>query len=293
VIASDRPARPAGGLRFGFGTNGFGDHSLDDALLVLAGLGYDGVGLTLDQRHLDPYAPDLQHRLGRLARRLAELGLDVVIETGGRFLLDPWCKHQPTLMSADGAGRRIDLLLRAIRIAADLNAPVVSLWSGTAPAGLPAETAWERLVAGCSRIVDEAASHGVALGFEPEPGMFIDTLDRYEELRHRLGDPEQFGLTLDIGHCRCLEPQPVPECVRRAAPHLVHVQIDDMRQSRHEHLELGTGEIDFPPVLSALAECAHPGLVTVELPRHSHAAPEVARRSLGFLQMSSPRGVPS
>src|ERR1039458_8819466 len=55
------------------------------SLFLLAGLGYDGGGLTLDQRHLDPYAPDLQPRLGRLARRLAELGLDVVIGTGGRF----------------------------------------------------------------------------------------------------------------------------------------------------------------------------------------------------------------
>lgn len=276
--------QPPGGLSFGFGTNGFGDHSLTDALAVLAGLGYDGVAITLDQRHLDPYATGLPRRLDLLARRLAGLGLSAVIETGGRFLLDPWRKHQPTMMSADGADRRVDLLLRAIRIAAAVNAPVVSLWSGHAPAGMPPGQAWDRLLAGCARIAAEAADRGVLLGFEPEPGMFVDTLDRYLELRHRLGAPEPLGLTLDIGHCRCLEPWPVADCVRRAAPHLVHVQIDDMRRGVHEHLEFGAGEIAFPPVLGALRECGYPGLVSVELPRHSHAAPEVAARSLRFLR---------
>jgi sugar phosphate isomerase/epimerase len=57
-----------------------------------------------------------------------------------------------------------------------------------------------------------------------------------------------------------------------------------MRRGVHEHLEFGAGEIDFPPVLRALIDSGYGGLVSVELPRHSHAAPEVARRSLAFLR---------
>ena len=53
---------------------------------------------------------------------------------------------------------------------------------------------------------------------------------------------------------------------------LVHVQIEDMRRGVHEHLDFGDGEIDFPPVLSALAEIGYRGLVCVELSRHSHTA---------------------
>src|SRR5262249_55507649 len=95
--------------------------------------------------------------------------------------------------------------------------------------------------------------------------------------------PAPFGLTLDIGHCRCLEEAPVPDCVTRAAPYLVNVQIDDMRRGVHEHLEFGTGEIDFPPVLRALTTGGYRGLVAVEPPRHGHAAVSVARESLAFL----------
>jgi L-ribulose-5-phosphate 3-epimerase len=274
-------------LRFGYGTNGFANHRLDDALAVIANLGYDGVALTLDHSHLDPFATDLPRQVSRLARRLDALGLAVVIETGARYLLDRWHKHAPTLLSESGRHRRVDLLLRALRIAADLGGVPVSWWSGAKPPEQPAAAAWDQLVAGCSAVADEASALGVPLGFEPEPGMLVSDLAGFERLFEALGRPAGFGVTLDIGHCRCLEEQSVADCVRRAAPRLVHVQIDDMRRGVHEHLEFGTGEIDFPPVLAALTEVGYRGLVAVELPRHSHDAPAVARRSLDFLHAAA------
>jgi len=275
--------------RFGYGTNGLADHRLEDALAILADLGYDGVALTLDHQHLDPYAADLALRVAAVARLLDRLGLDVVIETGARYLLDPWRKHQPTLVSAEPEGRalRVDLLKRAVRIAAELGAQAVSFWSGTASDGCDGATAMDRLAAGCEAVVDVAQDAGVVVGFEPEPGMAVDTIGRFEQLREILGRPDGFGVTLDIGHCRCLEPMPVADCVARVADFLVNVQIDDMRRGVHEHLEFGQGEIDFPPVLRALSESGYSGLVSVELPRHSHAAVRVAAESLTFLRKAA------
>jgi sugar phosphate isomerase/epimerase len=275
-------------LRYGFGTNGFANHRLNDALTVIADLGYDGVALTLDHHHLDPFAPGLAARTAALARRLDRLGLGVVIETGARYLLDPWQKHEPTLLAAEGRERRVDFLRRAVAVGADLGAQAVSFWAGVRPPEMDPRAAWERLVAGCAQVVEAAEKAGVVLGFEPEPGMLVESVDEYTRLAAALGDPEPFGLTLDIGHCRCLEPYPVPECVRRAGNRLVNVQIDDMRRGTHEHLEFGSGEIDFPPVLAALDEVGYRGLVAVELPRHSHDAPGVARRSLDFLRSCDP-----
>ncbi|MEU4689172.1 sugar phosphate isomerase/epimerase family protein [Actinoplanes sp. NPDC023714] len=272
-------------MRFGYGTNGFGNHRLPEALRVIAGLGYDGVALTLDTHHLDPFASGLARRTAETADTLRGLGLAVVIETGARYLLDPWHKHAPTFMHDDNA-RRIDYLRRAVDIGADLGAEAVSFWAGIAPpdVGDP----WDRLVRGCAEIVGHAEKRGVTLGFEPEPGMLVEDLAGWRRLHAGLGGPEPFGLTLDIGHCRCLEPLPVPESVLEAGPHLVNVQIDDMRRGVHEHLEFGEGEIDFPPVLAALDATGYRGLVAVELPRHSHAAPAVAARSIDFLRKAAP-----
>ncbi|BCJ60863.1 hypothetical protein Jiend_42850 [Micromonospora endophytica] len=244
------------------------------------------MALTLDHDHLDPFAPELARRVDAVGRRLAALGLAVVIETGARYLLDPWHKHAPTLLHDDPA-RRVEFLRRAVRIGADLGAEAVSFWAGVRPDDVPPAVAWERLVAGCATVVEEAENAGVTLGFEPEPGMLVEDIAGWRRLHAALGRPTTLGLTLDIGHCRCLEPQPVPDCVRDVGQHLVNVQIDDMRRDVHEHLEFGTGEIDFPPVLAALREVGYAGLVAVELPRHSHAAPAVAARSLAFLRAAA------
>ncbi|MBW8484993.1 sugar phosphate isomerase/epimerase family protein [Actinomadura parmotrematis] len=272
-------------MRFAFGTNGLANHRLDEALELLAELGYEGVALTLDTMHLDPCGDDLDARAEVVRERLDALGLAVVVETGGRYVLDPRRKHFPTLLDApEDAARRVGLLRRAVRVGAALGAEAVSFWSGAAPPGLPEAVAWERLTAGVGAVLEDAGRFGVPLGFEPEPGMFVETLAGFEELRERLGAPPWLGLTLDVGHCRCVEPEPVPRCVRRAAPYLVNVQIEDMRRGVHEHLEFGDGEIDFPPVLAALEDAGYRGLVGVELPRHAHAGPAVAERSLAFLR---------
>jgi len=272
-------------IRFGYGTNGFANHRLEDALDVIAGLGYQGVALTLDHHHLDPFAPRLAARTAAVADRLRDLDLGVVIETGARYLLDPWHKHAPTLVDEDPAAR-LDFLRRAVRIGADLGAEAVSFWAGVPR--VPEHVAWARLITGTGEIVDAAADAGVTLGFEPEPGMLVEDIAGWRHLHKALGEPPQLGITLDIGHCRCNEPADPATCVQDVAPHLVNVQIDDMRRGEHEHLAFGEGEIDFPPVLAALAEAGYRGLVAVELPRHSHAAPDVARRSLSFLREACP-----
>ncbi|MFE2032384.1 sugar phosphate isomerase/epimerase family protein [Streptomyces scopuliridis] len=273
-------------LRFGYGTNGLTDLRLDDALGLLADLGYDGVGLTLDHMHLDPMAADLTARTQRVARRLAELGLGVTVETGARYVLDPRRKHGPTLLDPDPADRaaRTRLLVKAVQVAADLGAHAVHCFSGIVQGPTDTDTAWKRLEEGMGPVIDAAEAADIPLAVEPEPGHLVSDIAGFHRLRHLLGDPDQLGLTLDIGHCQCLESASPADCVRDAAPWLRHVQIEDMRRGVHEHLPFGEGEIDFPPVLAALAATGYEGLTVVELPRHSHAGPELARTSLEFLR---------
>lgn len=271
-------------MRFGYNTNGFAHHRLDDALTILAELGYRSIALTLDYRALDPYDPDTARQLPPIRERLHNLGLAVVIETGARFLLDPRRKHQPTLLSADPAERerRLDFLRRALDIAAELDAEAVSFWSGTATDAASAEMSMDRLVEGCRRLCGHAERRNIRLAFEPEPGMFLDTMPRWAELHHRVGHP-LFGLTIDIGHLHCLGETPIAPHLHRWREWLWNVHIEDMRYGIHDHLMFGEGEIDFVEVLSTLTEIGYGGGVHVELSRHSHDAVETARRALGFL----------
>ncbi|MEO3749464.1 sugar phosphate isomerase/epimerase family protein [Streptomyces sp. B6B3] len=281
----DRPQ----GLRFAYGTNGLTDLRLTDAVRLLADLGYQGVAVTLDHMHLDPCAPDLLPRAARLGRDLDRIGLGAAVETGARYVLDPTAKHGPSLLDPDpdARARRVRLLLDAVAVAAELRAGAVHCFSGITPPGTSEEAAWDRLTGALGPVLAAARRAGVPLAVEPEPGMLLDTTAAFHRLRERLGDPPGLALTLDIGHLRCLESEPIPDLVRAAAPWVAHVQIEDMRRGVHEHLPFGEGEIDFPPVLAALADTGYDGLVSVELPRHSHAGPALARSSIAFLRRAT------
>jgi L-ribulose-5-phosphate 3-epimerase len=152
------------------------------------------------------------------------------------------------------------------------------------PSTVDPELGWARLVDACAGLADLAGDRGVRLCFEPEPGMLVQTIDGYRRLAAEVGGPDRLGLTLDIGHCRCLEPESEADCVRRTGRWLANVQIEDMRRGVHEHLPFGEGEVDLPATLAALREVGYPGLVSVELPRHSHAAADLASRSIRQLR---------
>lgn len=199
-------------------------------------------------------------------------------------------KHEPTLVSADPAGRarRIDFLCRAVDIAARLNADCVSLWSGVVRDGAGEREALTRLVGGLADVLDHATQKDVMLAFEPEPGMLIDTLARYDDLLNEVSrqrvDTARLGLTIDIGHLHCQGEVPIAQQIHRRRDRLANVHIEDMRVGVHEHLMFGEGEIDFPPVIAALAKIGYAGLVSVELSRHSHEGPEAARRAYNYLR---------
>jgi L-ribulose-5-phosphate 3-epimerase len=271
-------------MRLGYNTNGMAHHELFDAVTLLAEIGYESVAITVDHGALPPDGRSLPQVLKRLRRLLTQLGMRSVIETGVRFLLDRSHKHEPTLVSADPAGRarRVEFYRHAIRCAAELESDCVSLWSGVVRDEAPREEAMGRLVAGLDEVLDYAGSHGVAIGFEPEPGMLIDSMKRYAELV-RLVDAAHLRLTLDVGHLQCLGELPIADHVSRWSSRLVNVHIEDIRGRVHEHLMFGEGEIDFPPVLAALARVGYEGGIHVELSRHSHDAPNAARRAYDFL----------
>ncbi len=271
-------------MLLGYNTYGFAHHRLEDALTILARLGYQSVAITLDYHALNPFDADLPDQITKIRELLNSLGLHSVVETGARFLLDPWRKHQPTLVSAEDHRRqeRLDFLRRAIDIASHLSADAVSLWSGSSEDKAAESVYMNRLVQGCLSLCDYAATKNVRLAFEPEPGMVIDTMARFAELQEKVNH-RFFGLTIDIGHLHCLEETPISDHLRRWQTLLWNVHIEDMRRGVHEHLMFGEGEIDFKPVLQTLKETGYSGGIHAELSRHSHDAVETARKAFAFL----------
>lgn len=283
-------------FRLGYNTNGLAHHRLAEAFELLSELGYKGVALTPDVGELDPLRPN-EETVNELARRARDLDLTLVVETGARFVLDPRRKHRPSLLedSASDRERRIDFYRASVELASRLGAPIVSIWSGSAPTPISGdarganreavEPLWERLATSLAPVLDHARSANVRISFEPEPGMFVERPSGYLELVRRLGDRgAELALTLDVGHLLVTDDVPVGREVRALAAHLAHVHLDDIRNRVHEHRMFGEGALDLADTLSALRAIDFRGMAAVELSRDSHRGAEAAAESMRHLR---------
>ena len=274
MVTAERP------FRLGYNTNGFAHHRLDDALHIIAELGYRAVALTPDANHL---APDRTSPAELRATRvlLERLDLAVVVETGARYVLDARRKHFPTLVDANAGdrARRVAFLERCAQIAGELGGDTISLWSGIPSPEVAPKDAWGWLVDAVGALCNQLNPLGIQVAFEPEPGMLLQSLGEWARLRDAVTSPN-FGLALDVGHVPCTETISAGAAIRQYGPSLRTVHLDDTRNAVHEHLQIGDGELDWADIMRALCEVDFHGVAAVELSRHSHAAPMAARTAL-------------
>ena len=277
-------------IRLGYGLNGFAGHRLADACAVVSSLGYEGVG------------PDPRPAPPRPVRRPAAPGRRT---RGGAWRPTAWprswrpgratCSTRGTSTSrpwsaTSGRERRVDLLRRAVRIAHELGSEAVSCWSGTAP-------------------VDASPARAVAPGRRrPRPGA------------RRRGRPRRHGLrrarARDVpGHPRrrprlCGRASATPSTcgspstwatwsatsrARRPRPYAAPARCSATCRST-TWSATSTSTSSSAPASStsttSSAPCSRrvtPGLACVELPRHSHAAPVVAKSTMAALRASLDR----
>lgn len=271
-------------MLIGYNTNGLAHHELFDGLNLLADTGYRSVAITVDHNALSPRNPESSVQIQLVKNWLQQQGMASVIETGARFLLDPRQKHSPTLLDSDPAKvqQRIDFYRYCIDIAAELNSDCVSIWSGVRPQEINFNSGLDRLVRNLAPVIEYAESRDVTIGFEPEPGMLIDTTGRFERMVHLI-DSRKLMMTLDIGHLFCLSEVPIANYIEKWSEWIVNVHIEDMQAGVHEHLMFGEGQIYFPPVIDSLLSVGYRRGVHIELSRHSHQADKVVPAAYAFL----------
>ncbi len=279
-------------LRFAYNTNGTASHRLDDALVLMAETGYAGVALTLDHQHFDPLRPDWEAGAQALRRRLDDLGLGSVIETGARYLLDPRQKHEPTLLSAspEGRARRVAFLKRAVDVGAILGSEAVSFWAGVPKPGVDRATARGWLLDGLREVAAYAAHRGVVAALEPEPGMLVETVDDFAAVAEAVPG---LTLALDLGHLLVTGEREPADAIGEFAARIGTVSLEDMKRGEHVHLAFGEGDMDTAGVLEALEAVRFGKLVCIELSRDSHRADRMIPEAMAYLRSCRAAEVPA
>jgi sugar phosphate isomerase/epimerase len=155
------------------------------------------------------------------------------ISTASHFFT-PQRPHEPSLMSPDLAGRkrRIDLVRRGIHVARALGVPLVSFGSGfirDEHVANPSVNPRELLVDSVHQCLKELREdEDITLLIEPEPGMYIETLDQGLSLVDEVGT-KRFQLHLDLNHNYCSETNYL-EALGKAAPHARFLHVSDSQE---------------------------------------------------------------
>jgi ribosomal protein S12 methylthiotransferase accessory factor len=235
-------------VKLGYNSNGFTSHRLDEALYFLADCGYQAVALTPDICHLDPLNTELS-QLEKTAALCEKLGLEVIVETGARFILDPRRKHRPNLLEPDESRMlRLRYLQQMLTWCEVLDASVLSFWSGSLPPGQNASGAEHSFLEAVSSL-SASAGPNIKIAIEPEPGHWLANMSDWQQIKPKL--PLNVGLCLDIGHLLVNDSYSPVEAIQQFSDDILAIQLDDMRRGDHTHLAPGEGDIDWPSVVAA------------------------------------------
>ena len=224
-------------------------------LAILGRAGLPRRRADLDHHALDPFAPDLPGA-GRARPRPARQARACAASSRpgpGSCSTRAASTSRPCSTPTGDARQRPARLPAAVpsTSAAALGADAVSFWSGT-PRRTTRRRAldapgWSTAAASCATT---PATDGVRLAFEPEPGMFIDTMDEFAELHARVDHPA-FGLTLDVGHLYCHGEAAGQRRTSRRWQHVLwNVHIEDMRARRPRPPDVRRGRGGLPPTCS-------------------------------------------
>ncbi|QEH36160.1 Xylose isomerase-like TIM barrel [Aquisphaera giovannonii] len=184
--------------------------------------------------------------LRRLRRHAFLLGLDISgTAIGNNFCLPP--------------GPRRDAELAHARLwidrAAELNAPVIRIFSGSVPKGSTEDQAVDWAVAGIKESLAYAAGRGVMLALENHGGI---TATPAQLLRLvKAVDAPNFGVNLDTGNFHVEDPY---AAIAELAPFAINVQVKTEVQRQGK----GKEEADLARIVAILREARYSGYVALE-----------------------------
>jgi protein FrlC len=274
-------------MRLAFSTNAFTRFSLDQALLDIHAAGFSGVEILADRPHAYPaevtpaLIAELRSQLDRLNLSVSNINANCTFGYWKDAPAEPY--FEPSLISPDPQHRadRIELIGKAMELAAGIGTKNISITSGRMLAGMPPQKARLQFEESMGAVLKMADKYKLDVGIECEPGLFLEYVAELREWIDRLGHP-RLGANLDIGHCQVIG-ESIPNTIDLLADRIWNLHVEDIPGRKHYHLIPGEGTIDWPAVRAALQRIEYRRFLTVELYTHTADPKSAAEKSWAFL----------
>jgi len=245
-------------MKLGYSTWGMPKVPVDEALAHLAGLGFDGVELTV----IPGYTTELS-KLDAVERsRIRQL-------LQKHHLILPAIAAHSSLLSNDKETHAANMarLKGAVDLAVEWAQGDIIPAIDTTPGGRPEE--WDAvrdlLVERTRELVEYAQARNVTIAMEPHVGAVIDTPEKVLQLLELVDSP-YLKVNFDISHFN-IQGLAIEETVAALAPHTVHTHVKDERGlvPDFEFLIPGEGNFDYVTYLKAMQAHGYDGFISVEV----------------------------
>ncbi len=243
-------------IQLSYSTFGLTNLDLLTAIDVVDKAGYAGIELSFHRDQFNPFEIT-DEDLETIKRHLENTRVKAAcIATASHFFM-PSRPHEPSLICPDLAGRkrRIDLVKRGIHVARKLGVSLVTFGSGfirDEHVANPMIKPGELLVDSIQQCLREIhADEDITLLIEPEPGMYIETMDQGIALVKYIASPH-FRLHVDICHAYCSERDYIT-ALGSAAPFTRFLHISDAQEGSnlkiYKYAEKQGLDLDFASYL--------------------------------------------
>jgi sugar phosphate isomerase/epimerase len=271
-------------MKYAYCNEMFEDQPFDQAAAAMRALGYTGVEIapfTL-MPGTEPF--DVRRvpaeRRAEVKRQAADAGLEVVglhwllAKTSGFYLTSP----QPAVRQATA-----EYLKSLVELCAELGGKVMVLGSPQQRNLLPGigyEEAEQHAAEALRAVMPSCEQHDVTIALEPlgpTEGNFMLTAKSGIHLAELVGSPH-CRLHLDV-KAMASEASPIDVIIHESREWLVHFHVNDPNL-----LGPGMGEVEYGPIMTALAEINYAGWLSLEVFKYEPSPLEIGRRSIEYLR---------
>ncbi len=220
-------------IKLSYSTFGLTDLDFLKSINVVDKAGYSGVELSFHRDQFNPFEITDEY-IATIKKQFETVNVIPACVATASYFFTPSRPHEPSLMSPDLAGRkrRINLVRRGIDVARKLGISLVTFGSGfirdehvTNPSVDPRELLVDSIHQCLQSVKDD---EDITLLIEPEPGMFIETVEQGLSLINEVNSPK-FKLHLDICHMYCSEKDYI-SALAKAAPYTRYLHVSDARE---------------------------------------------------------------
>lgn len=220
-------------INLSYSTFGLTNLNFLDAIDVVDKAGYAGIELSFHRDQFNPFEIT-DESLETIRKHLETVRVKPACVATASHFFTPSRPHEPSLMSPDLAGRkrRISLVNRGIHVARKLGVSLVTFGSGfirdehiTNPSANPRELLVDSIQ---QCLLEIRGDEDITLLIEPEPGMFIETMEQGVSLINEVNSP-RFKLHVDICHAYSSE-QNYVAALAQAASYTRYLHISDAKE---------------------------------------------------------------